>query len=225
VSAHYNTQLALLSAMALDTALTPAQLPWLATLPATSSALAFELHFDPSSRRLAVRMLYQDGPGQGYMPVPLPQCASPGGVRPNGDVDAAEALAGPGACELSAFVRAYGGAAIDDAGTWCTVCENAQMEACVAARARGRGGVFAASGFANDNGSGGVSSDSGGGNGGGGSGEKVKVAMAVVTSALGAGALAAGAVLWHVRRREAKWEREAAEKARAVQLHGSSVPL
>jgi hypothetical protein len=195
-SGHYNTQLGLLAAMALDTALTPVQLPWLATLPATSAVLAFELHHAPwngsaTGHLLAVRLVFQNGPNAEYQAVPLPQCASGGAAASDAAAAAAaEALAGPGACELSAFSRAYGGAGTDKLGAWCEACRNNQTNGCVAYRARqgGANGAAAAQGA-----------------GGAGGGEAWKIAVSVVASVAGTAALAAAAFALFLRKERPKW--------------------
>jgi lysosomal acid phosphatase len=171
-SAHYNTQLGVLAALELDARLTPAQLPWLAALPATSSLLAFELHGGPAVQ--AVRLVMQDGPAKPYVTIPLLDCARAG--------SAAEALAGPGACELGAFLKLADRAALPTAAAWCAECDNAVVDACAAARAVSAG--FAAAAPA-----------------AGGDGAGWKLAVAVVATAAGAGALSAAATAFALRRR------------------------
>ena len=200
-SAHYNTQLGLISAMALDKFLTPAALPWLASIPATSSVLAFELHTSADSAtagqqaaegnqtagqvpRFAVRMMVQNGPDAGYVPVPLPPCAASRAA--DADIDAAEALAGPGACELGAFVRAFSGSALKDAGAWCAECDNGEVDACVAFKARS--GSWKTASWNTD-------------------GASWRIAVAVMASVLGTAALAAAAFALHRRRERRKWDR------------------
>jgi hypothetical protein len=174
-SGHYNTQLGLLAALQANRYLSPAQLPWLATIPATSSILVFELHHDVTSHELAVRLVIQNGPKSDYVTVPLPQCAVAG--------DAAEQLAGPGACRFEAFVKSVGGAALPSASEWCAACANTKMNACVAARVRGSSGSS-----------------------GGGGGEAWKLAVAVLASVAGTAAAAWAAFVIHQRRAARRWE-------------------
>lgn len=176
-SAHYNTQLALLAAMGLDTALTSRQLPWLGNLPATSSVLLFELHQGGpmTGGALAVRMVIQDGPSKPYVPVPLPCAAGEGG-----DPGAAEAFAGPGACELGAFLRAFKGVAIQNAADWCNACANGATNVCVAARAKSAGAAR----------TGADGGDSGG----------LKVAVGVLAGALTLAVVAAAVAILMLRR-------------------------
>jgi hypothetical protein len=165
-SAHYNTQLAVLAALQLDKRLTPAQLPWLDVLPATSSLLAFELHSGPAVQ--AVRLVIQDGPAKPYRTVPLPQCAQPG--------SAAEALAGPGACELDTFLNMAQGAALPTAAAWCDECANAAIDACIAARFAGAAAPPPAAAA---------------------SGQTWRIAVAAIASSAGTAALvAAGAIIF-----------------------------
>ena len=195
VSAHYNTQLAVLAALGLGgtgdddgdsggegapgTAASAGGLPWVGRIPAPNSVLAFELHrggggggASDGGGVLAVRLVAQDGPLAEYRTVPLPRCAGAGGGVLGA---AAERVAGRGACELRAFVAAYGGAAIGDAGGWCRACGNTAMAACVAAAAsRGNGGVPAGAGW--------------------------RIAVAAVASAAGAALLAVGACALLARR-------------------------
>jgi len=184
-SGHYNTQLGLLATLQADRHLSPAQLPWLATLPATSSILVFELYHDVTSDTLAVRLVTLDGPKANWTAVPLPQCAVAG--------DAAERLAGMGACEFSAFQKTFGAAALLSVGYWCAACENTQMDACLAAQAQGGGkGAFS----------------SGGGGGAGGSSNRVLQLGVAVAASVAATASAAVIVfaLYQKRVRRQQWE-------------------
>lgn len=71
VSAHYNTQLGLLSALGLDTFAPAAATPWLRKLPSLAALMAFELHLG-SAGELEVRLVMQDGPAAEYQTIPLP---------------------------------------------------------------------------------------------------------------------------------------------------------
>ncbi len=103
ISSHYNVQLAVTAALALDQhAPAVAALPWLnASLPQLASVLLFELHVPPggganvTADAAAVRVVAQQGPSRPYGVVPLP-CAAAG--------DAAQQLAGAGACTLTNFL-------------------------------------------------------------------------------------------------------------------------
>lgn len=118
-----------------------------AAVPALASSVVLELHGPPgtaqnTSRQLepgpgvgvddantAVRLVVQDGPAAPFITVPLP-CAAAG--------DGAEAVAGPGACTLAAFVRlasvglAVGGSPV----AWCRACGNTAAAACAMDAAR-----------------------------------------------------------------------------------------
>jgi hypothetical protein len=121
VSSHYNTQLGLLSA--LQSAVPAAQRTqylWLSRIPSLAAVLVLELHAS-SSGQLVVRALFQDGPKAAYRTLPLP-CAEAG--------DAAEAVAGPGACTLDAFRRLAEPAAMLSVGEWCEACGNSKVMAC-----------------------------------------------------------------------------------------------
>ncbi|KAL6746088.1 histidine phosphatase superfamily [Haematococcus lacustris] len=139
ISSHYNVQLGVLAALALDThppAL--AALPWLSSkLPALASTAVFEL-LAPEVQaavvggelgQLAVRLVVQDGPEASWQMVPLP-CAVTG--------DAAAQLAGPGACSYPAFRALATAAALPSAPSWCRACANTGAAACqtLAAQAR-----------------------------------------------------------------------------------------
>lgn len=79
-------------------------------------------------RRFAVRAVLQDGPGKGYVAVPLP-CASRAG----------EALGGAGACTLEDFQTLIAPAAAlgGDTRAWCTACAAMSPLPCRAALAGG----------------------------------------------------------------------------------------
>lgn len=122
VSSHYNTQLGLLSA--LQSAVPAAQRTqylWLSRIPSLAAVLVLELHASSSSGQLVVRAVFQDGPKGAYTTLPLP-CAEAG--------DAAEAVAGPGACTLDAFRRLAEPAAMFSVGEWCEACDNSKVMAC-----------------------------------------------------------------------------------------------
>jgi hypothetical protein len=91
-SAHYNTQLGLLSALNMDSlpAARAAAVPWLTRIPALASVLAFELHRvsgggSNASAAHAVRAVVQDGPAANYTALPLP-CESDAGAALAGEV-------------------------------------------------------------------------------------------------------------------------------------------
>jgi hypothetical protein len=87
LSAHYNTQLGILSALGVDglPAAAAARVPWLTRLPATASMLAFELRRSRDGGAHAVRAVLQDGPAANYTAMPLP-CASDAGAALAGEV-------------------------------------------------------------------------------------------------------------------------------------------
>lgn len=137
-SAHYNTQLGVLSALRLDTywpallATTRNSASWLATgalpaptiapkLPALAAVVAFELHVPSSAStpgtltsadQMAVRLVIQDGPSTPYMIVPMP-CQT----------NQSNALGGPEACSLPAFLSYIQGLALSE-DAWCSACRN-----------------------------------------------------------------------------------------------------
>lgn len=121
LSSHYNTQLGVLSALAAGA---PPESrpdhPWRHAIPALASVLAFELHRGADGA-YAVRAVFQDGPSAAYQAMPLP-CAARG--------DAAEALAGRGACSLDAFRALAGPQALNTSADWCEACANSQVSAC-----------------------------------------------------------------------------------------------
>lgn len=121
VSSHYNTQLGLLSALqSVVPAAQRTQYQWLSKIPSLAAVLVLELHAS-SSGQLVVRAVYQDGPKAAYRTLPLP-CAEAG--------DAAEAVAGPGACTLEAFRSLAEPAAMLNVGEWCEACGNSKVMAC-----------------------------------------------------------------------------------------------
>ena len=143
-SAHYNTQLGMLSALRLDTywpallATTRNSASMLATgalpaptiapkLPALAAVVAFELHVPSSAStpgtltsadQMAVRLVIQDGPSTPYMIVPMP-CQT----------NQSNALGGPEACSLPAFLSYVQGLALSE-DAWCSACRNGKMTYC-----------------------------------------------------------------------------------------------
>jgi len=136
VAGHYNTQLGLLAALKID------QLPekernnvlWLQKAPEFAAFMAFELHATPltrqppgvtavsqQSRSFAVRLVAQDGADAQYTTIPLP-CANQG--------DAAEQLAGAGACTLQAFYDLAEPVSFSTTEEWCEACGNEVYPAC-----------------------------------------------------------------------------------------------
>lgn len=129
VSAHYNTQLGVLSALqagAEAAGQTQTAYAWRERIPALAAVLAFELHHDNNNNNdlFAVRAVAQDGPSAPYAALPLP-CAQQG--------DAAERLAGPGACTLARFRALAGPLALNSSRDWCQACGNRKVVACRAA--------------------------------------------------------------------------------------------
>jgi hypothetical protein len=136
VSGHYNTQLGLLSALFADQASTPDH-TWTEKIPSLAAVLAFELHAtappagSSSSSKLqqqqsfAVRAVFQDGPKAAYKTIVLP-CAVTG--------DAAEVLAGPGACTLARFRALAEPQTLNTSGDWCDACRNGKVLACQVSR-------------------------------------------------------------------------------------------
>lgn len=123
LSAHYNTQLGILGALALDQLPAAANLTWFKKIPSLAAIMVFELHAsgtDGIPQSLAVRLVMQDGPAANYTPIPLP-CAAAG--------DGAEALAGPGACTLDAFNQMVQPLAMSNS-QWCDACANTGMTMC-----------------------------------------------------------------------------------------------
>lgn len=140
--------------------------------------MTFELHHDGGDL-LAVRLVTQDGPGASYTVVPL------GSFCGGGESPGVTSLAGAGACELGAFTKAAGGAALSNVGEWCTVCGNTKMDACAAAAAaRGAGGAA-------------------------GGGAAWRLALAVVCSVAGTAAVAAAVCALLLRRGRTRWAAEA----------------
>ncbi|MEW5318965.1 MAG: hypothetical protein WDW38_010143 [Sanguina aurantia] len=141
-STHYNTQLGLMGALRLDTyapaVAALAALPkgnWLATgsisgtnpkIPSLAAVLLLELVEAPpgSGGVSAVRILIQDSPTGAYTQVPLP-CSVPG--------DGGEAAAGVGACTLPLFNAYAAPHALNSSADWCSACQNAAVDACLAA--------------------------------------------------------------------------------------------
>ena len=127
VSAHYNTQLGVLSALqagAEAAGQRQTSYAWRDRIPALAAVLAFELHHDRNGDLFAVRAVAQDGPAAPYAALPLP-CAQGG--------DAAERLAGPGACTLARFRALAGPLALNSSRAWCEACGNRKVLACRAA--------------------------------------------------------------------------------------------
>lgn len=85
--------------------------------------MVFELHADTAATppAFALRLVVQDGPGAAYETVPLP-CAAAG--------DAAEVLAGPGACILTAFLDLAQPQTFASTADWCGACSNSAWPAC-----------------------------------------------------------------------------------------------
>lgn len=132
-------------------------------IPSLAAIMVFELHSSGSDsipQSLAVRLVMQDGPAADYVVVPLP-CASAD--------DGAEAVAGPGACTLDAFVQMVQPLAMNSSH-WCDACANTGMTMCqlqTAARSlSAANATLAANGLALD----GAPADASGTTGGGGSG-------------------------------------------------------
>lgn len=128
VSSHYNTQLGVLAALQRDEGEQEPHVVdhlWRDRIPALASVLAFELHGSSGGGQLlAVRVVAQNGPAAAWVVVPLP-CAQQG--------DAAEQLAGPGACSLAAFRALAGPRALNSSRAWCDACSNTKVLACRAA--------------------------------------------------------------------------------------------
>lgn len=121
LSGHYNTQLGVLSALALDTHPAAADTPWLRKIPSLAALMAFEVVASSSSPpSFAIRLVLQDGPDAPYQPVPLP-CATAG--------DEAEQLAGAGACTLEAFQRYVAPRTLTTL-QWCQACGDTSTTAC-----------------------------------------------------------------------------------------------
>lgn len=135
-SAHYNTQLGLLSALqagasadgggdGTTTTMQQTDYPWRHKIPALAAVLAFELHrATTDGGEFVVRTVAQDGPSAAYSVIPLP-CAVAG--------DAAEQVAGPGACTLERFRALAQPQALGSASAWCEACGNVKVLACRAA--------------------------------------------------------------------------------------------
>lgn len=87
--------------------------------------MLFELHATPLNstdpKTFAVRLVIQDGPGGNYLSIPLP-CAKAG--------DAAETLAGPGACTLDNFIATAQPLSFPTTEQWCSACNNTIYPAC-----------------------------------------------------------------------------------------------
>lgn len=135
VSSHYNTQLGLLSALFADQAATQDHI-WTKKIPSLAAVLLFELHASAPAaasspgqqqqqQSFAVRAVYQDGPKAPYKVLPLP-CAVKG--------DAAEVLAGPGACTLERFRALAGPQTLNTSREWCDACTNGKVMACQVSR-------------------------------------------------------------------------------------------
>jgi hypothetical protein len=134
-SGHYNTQLGLLSALFADQASTPDH-TWTKKIPSLAAVLVFELHTtsptagSSSSKQqqqqpFAVRAVFQDGPKAAYQTLILP-CAVKG--------DAAEVLAGLGACTLERFRALAEPQALNTSSEWCDACRNGKVLACQVSR-------------------------------------------------------------------------------------------
>jgi hypothetical protein len=134
-SGHYNTQLGLLSALLADQASTPDH-TWTKKIPSLAAVLVFELHTtsptagSSSSKQqqqqpFAVRAVFQDGPKAAYQTLILP-CAVKG--------DAAEVLAGLGACTLERFRALAEPQALNTSSEWCDACRNGKVLACQVSR-------------------------------------------------------------------------------------------
>jgi hypothetical protein len=135
VSGHYNTQLGLLSALFADQASTPDH-TWTKKIPSLAAVLVFELHATARTagssggkqqqpQSFAVRAVVQDGPKAAYKTLILP-CAVEG--------DAAEVLAGPGACTLERFGALAGPQTLNTSQDWCDACRNGKVLACQVSR-------------------------------------------------------------------------------------------
>ncbi|KAL4457857.1 hypothetical protein ABPG75_012722 [Micractinium tetrahymenae] len=123
LSGHYDTQLGILGAIALNQLPAAANFTWFKKIPSLAAIMVFELHASGSDgvpQSLAVRLVMQDGPSANYTTIPLP-CASAG--------DGAEALAGPGACTLEAFTQMVQPLAMNTS-QWCDACANTGMTMC-----------------------------------------------------------------------------------------------
>ena len=87
--------------------------------------MVFELHATPLNstdpQTFAVRLVIQDGPDSDYVIIPLP-CAKAG--------DAAESLAGPGACTLDNYVSLGQPLSFPNTEQWCTACNNTVLPTC-----------------------------------------------------------------------------------------------
>ncbi|KAG2501116.1 hypothetical protein HYH03_000934 [Edaphochlamys debaryana] len=204
LSGHYNTQLGLLSALAIDKLPgAMAVLPWYRAIPRLAAVLAFELHALPAAGSetpaFYVRLVAQDGPDRNYTTVPLP-CAA--GADANGAV---VGVLGTGACAMQDFVDFVQPRALT-AGQWCAACGNRAVAAC-------RLQELTTAAAAQQNASGNSSSSGGGSSSGSGGCEDWQIAVAVVVPLVGTALLAAAG--WAVWR---WWQgrRSGASKSQAV---------
>ncbi len=198
VSSHYNTQLGMLGALAIDQI--PGidqQMPWITQkIPSLAAVMVFELHkpasFDSADAdSYAVKLVAQDGPGPNgtnpYFTIPLP-CAEPG--------SAAEQLAGPGACSLATFMAYAAPRAMNTSAAWCTACNNNATQACQAAGAKQKLALLTDGTLTTDE-AGAVGASSSGDGGG----VAVWVPVVVAFLCFAGGAVAALAVAWGLQRR------------------------
>jgi len=145
IAGHYNTQLGVLAALQADQ-VANSTLPWLEEkIPSPAAVLVFELHHLPAEEEgkekkegeegrgegYYVRVVIQDGAGQGYQAVPLP-CSGVEGGREGGK-EGEDGFQ----CSLKEFFKLAVPQALS-AEEWCRVCENEHVLACkVAAKAGG----------------------------------------------------------------------------------------
>lgn len=145
IAGHYNTQLGVLAALQADQVVN-STLPWLGKkIPSPAAVLVFELHHLPGApakeggkekaegeegreEGYYVRVVIQDGAGQGYQEVPLPCSGLEGGREGEGGFQ----------CSLKEFFKLAAPQALS-AGEWCRACENENVLACKVAGG-GKGG-------------------------------------------------------------------------------------
>ncbi len=141
IAGHFSTQLGVLAALQADK-VTNSTLPWLGEkIPSPASVLVFELHHLPASgkgggeagkeERYFVRVVIQDGAGQGYQEVPL-LCSRGVEGRGKGGIEGKEEGSNF-ECSLEDFFKLAAPQALS-AREWCAVCENDDMLACKVAK-------------------------------------------------------------------------------------------
>eukprot|EP00898_Chlorokybus_atmophyticus_P008575 jgi/Chlat1/8719/Chrsp9S00891 len=134
-SSHYPVLLSFLALFDLG----PGATTWQTEIPAYGALMVIELHTDYNGL-WAIKLIYQDGPGAPYLPIPLPCTGSARQTEVN-------ALTGSdGACELSEFINITASQAYPNSSDWCQACNNNAMnvtalESEVAAFTCGNNGV------------------------------------------------------------------------------------